>query len=100
MRSGEASSEEFFELGAVMLRKKYYVLANKYLEQAIKKWDGDEADLAQVSHGYTRSLLKDTNYLSFCVSSLGSVYILWDCRKAFAPSLHRIYFQRGRETTT
>ena len=33
-----------------MLRKKYYVLANKYLEQAIKKWDGDEADLAQVCH--------------------------------------------------
>lgn len=50
VRSGEASSEEFFELGAVMLRKKYYVLANKYLEQAIKKWDGDEADLAQVCH--------------------------------------------------
>jgi len=51
VRSGEASSEEFFELGAVMLRKKYYVLANKYLEQAIKKWDGDEADLAQVCYG-------------------------------------------------
>lgn len=48
MRSGEASSEEYFELGAVMLRKKFFVLANKYLEQAIKKWDGDEADLAQV----------------------------------------------------
>ena len=48
VRSGEASSEEYFELGAVMLRKKFFVLANKYLEQAIKKWDGDEADLAQV----------------------------------------------------
>jgi hypothetical protein len=32
-----------------MLRKKFYVLANKYLEQAIKKWDGDEQDLAQVN---------------------------------------------------
>jgi hypothetical protein len=49
VRSGEASSEEYFELGAVMLRKKFYVLANKYLEQAIKKWDGDEQDLAQVN---------------------------------------------------
>lgn len=48
MRSGEASSEEYFELGAVMLRKKFFVLANKYLESAIKKWDGDEQDLAQV----------------------------------------------------
>ncbi|GBG59375.1 hypothetical protein CBR_g38402 [Chara braunii] len=48
VRSGEASSQEYFDLGAVMLRKKLYVQANKYLEQAIKKWEGDEADLAQV----------------------------------------------------
>lgn len=48
VRSGQASSEEYFELGAVMLRKKFYVMANRYLEQAIGKWDGDEQDLAQV----------------------------------------------------
>ncbi|KAG0614726.1 hypothetical protein M758_6G199300 [Ceratodon purpureus] len=59
VRSGEASSEEFFELGAVMLRKKYYVLANKYLEQAIKKWDGDEADLAQVYNALGFSYFSD-----------------------------------------
>nr|XP_024378705.1 tetratricopeptide repeat domain-containing protein PYG7, chloroplastic-like [Physcomitrium patens] len=59
VRSGEASSEEFFELGAVMLRKKYYVLANKYLEQAIKKWDGDEADLAQVYNALGFSYFRD-----------------------------------------
>jgi len=61
VRSGEASSEEFFELGAVMLRKKYYVLANKYLEQAIKKWDGDEADLAQVYNALGFSYFSDDN---------------------------------------
>lgn len=59
VRSGEASSEEFFELGAVMLRKKYYVLANRYLEQAIKKWDGDEADLAQVYNALGFSYFSD-----------------------------------------
>eukprot|EP00897_Mesotaenium_endlicherianum_P005434 jgi/Mesen1/4919/ME000246S04138 len=48
VRSGQASSEEYFELGAVMLRKKFYYMADKYLEQAIKKWEGDEQDLAQV----------------------------------------------------
>jgi len=48
VRSGQASSEEYFELGAVMLRKKFYMMANRYLEQSIQKWEGEEADLAQV----------------------------------------------------
>ncbi|CAI5522340.1 unnamed protein product [Closterium sp. Naga37s-1] len=48
VRSGEASSEEYFELGAIMLRKKFFVVANKYLELAIAKWEGDEQELAQV----------------------------------------------------
>ncbi|GLJ52578.1 hypothetical protein SUGI_1119000 [Cryptomeria japonica] len=48
VRTGEASSLEYFELGAVMLRKKFYPLAAKYLEQAIEKWEGDVQDLAQV----------------------------------------------------
>lgn len=48
VRSGQASCEEYFELGAVMLRKKFYMMSNKYLEQAIKKWDGEPQELAQV----------------------------------------------------
>lgn len=49
VRSGDASSMELFELGAVMLRRKFYPAATKYLLQAIEKWDGDDQDLAQVS---------------------------------------------------
>ncbi|CAI5485041.1 unnamed protein product [Closterium sp. Yama58-4] len=48
VRSGEATSEEYFELGAIMLRKKFFAVANKYLELAIAKWEGDEQELAQV----------------------------------------------------
>lgn len=48
MRSGDASAMEYFELGAVMLRRKFYPAATKYLLQAIDKWDGDDQDLAQV----------------------------------------------------
>ncbi|BBN01459.1 hypothetical protein MPTK1_2g07550 [Marchantia polymorpha subsp. ruderalis] len=59
VRSGEASSLEYFELGAVMLRKKYYQLANKYLDQAIKKWDGSEQDLAQVYNALGFSYFSD-----------------------------------------
>lgn len=48
VRSGDASATELFELGAVMLRRKVYPAATKYLVQAIEKWDGDDQDLAQV----------------------------------------------------
>ncbi|EMS67053.1 Uncharacterized protein ycf37 [Triticum urartu] len=47
VRSGEGSATELFELGAVMLRRKFYPAAIKYLQQAIQKWDRDEQDLAQ-----------------------------------------------------
>ncbi|KAL8129806.1 hypothetical protein V2J09_018961 [Rumex salicifolius] len=48
VRSGDANATELFELGAVMLRRKFYPAAVKYLSQAIDKWDGEEQDLAQV----------------------------------------------------
>lgn len=48
VRSGDASATELFELGAVMLRRKVYPAATKFLLQAIEKWDGDDQDLAQV----------------------------------------------------
>lgn len=59
VRTGEALALEYFELGAVMLRKKFYVLASKYLEQAINKWDGDPQDLAQVHNALGYSLVCD-----------------------------------------
>lgn len=48
IRGGEATSEEYFELGAVLLRKKLYTQATKNLEKAIKVWDGETAEIAQV----------------------------------------------------
>lgn len=48
VRSGDATATEYFELGAVMLRRKFYPAATKYLLQAIEKWDRDDQDLAQV----------------------------------------------------
>ena len=48
VRSGDANATELFELGAVMLRRKFYPAATKFLLQAIEKWDGDDQDLAQV----------------------------------------------------
>lgn len=59
VRSGEANAVEYFELGAVMLRKKFYPLAAKYLEQAIEKWEGDVQDLAQVHNALGFSYASD-----------------------------------------
>lgn len=59
VRSGDASATEYFELGAVMLRRKFYPAAIKYLLQAIEKWDGDDQDLAQVYNALGVSYVLD-----------------------------------------
>ncbi|CAN1346717.1 Tetratricopeptide repeat domain-containing protein PYG7, chloroplastic [Linum perenne] len=59
VRSGDASATELFELGAVMLRRKFYPAATKYLLQAIEKWDGDDQDLAQVYNALGVSYIRD-----------------------------------------
>ncbi|KAJ1424897.1 Tetratricopeptide-like helical domain superfamily [Sesbania bispinosa] len=59
VRSGDASATELFELGAVMLRRKFYPAATKYLLQAIEKWDGENQDLAQVYNALGVSYVRD-----------------------------------------
>ncbi|KAL3638742.1 Tetratricopeptide repeat domain-containing protein pyg7, chloroplastic [Castilleja foliolosa] len=59
VRSGDASGTELFELGSVMLRRKIYPAATKYLVQAIEKWDGDDQDLAQVYNALGVTYVKE-----------------------------------------
>ncbi|XVF63268.1 hypothetical protein PTKIN_Ptkin09bG0074100 [Pterospermum kingtungense] len=59
VRSGDASATELFELGAVMLRRKVYPAATKYLLEAIEKWDGEDQDLAQVYNALGVSYVRD-----------------------------------------
>ncbi|KAK4358999.1 hypothetical protein RND71_021228 [Anisodus tanguticus] len=59
VRSGDASATELFELGAVLLRRKFYPAAIKYLRQAVDKWDGDDQDLAQVYNALGVSYVLD-----------------------------------------
>ncbi|KNA25143.1 hypothetical protein SOVF_009500 isoform B [Spinacia oleracea] len=59
VRSGDANATELFELGAVMLRRKFYPAATKFLLQAIDKWDGDDQDLAQVYNALGVSFVRD-----------------------------------------
>ncbi|KAG1360716.1 hypothetical protein COCNU_09G001790 [Cocos nucifera] len=59
VRSGDATATEYFELGAVMLRRKFYPAAVKYLQQAIEKWDRDDQDLAQVYNALGVSHVRD-----------------------------------------
>ena len=55
VRSGEATSEDSFELGVILLRKKLFTQATKNLEKAKKNWQGEEEELAQVHNalGYS-----------------------------------------------
>lgn len=63
IRGGEATSEEYFELGAVLLRKKLFTQATKNLEKAIKVWDGESTEIAQVHNalGYAYFNLDKTD---------------------------------------
>lgn len=60
IRTGEASCEDYFELGVILTRKKLYTQATKNLEKARRAWDGDEGELAQVH-----------NALGFCYAATG-----------------------------
>lgn len=55
VRVGEATSEDYFELGVILLRKKLFTQATKNLEKAKKGWEGEEEELAQVHNalGYS-----------------------------------------------
>jgi len=41
-------SQDYYELGVILTRKKLFTQATKNLEKAKKLWDGEESDLAQV----------------------------------------------------
>ncbi len=42
------SSQDYFELGVILTRKRLFTQATKNLEKAKKVWDGEENELAQV----------------------------------------------------
>jgi tetratricopeptide (TPR) repeat protein len=51
VRNQEATAEDYYELGVILLRKKLFTQANSNLKKALKDWDEDEGDeevLAQV----------------------------------------------------
>ncbi len=48
VRDGSATPEELFEIGCVMLRKKVFTQAVRHLEEALRTWDGEAEERAQV----------------------------------------------------
>ena len=48
IRAGDASAEEYFEMGSIMLRKKVFTQAVRNLKLAAQMWEGDKEDLAQM----------------------------------------------------
>ena len=48
IRAGNATAEEYFEMGSIMLRKKVFTQAVRNLKLAAQMWEGDKEDLAQI----------------------------------------------------
>lgn len=48
VRQKDATCEDYFELGVILLRKKLFTQATKNLEKAKKTWNGEPDELAQV----------------------------------------------------
>ena len=51
-RTGDATYDEYYELGVLLIRKKLFATALKHLDSAKRAWEGDEEGLSQVSHYY------------------------------------------------
>eukprot|EP00238_Polyblepharides_amylifera_P008138 CAMPEP_0196585098 /NCGR_PEP_ID=MMETSP1081-20130531/49521_1 /TAXON_ID=36882 /ORGANISM="Pyramimonas amylifera, Strain CCMP720" /LENGTH=223 /DNA_ID=CAMNT_0041906531 /DNA_START=181 /DNA_END=852 /DNA_ORIENTATION=- len=62
VRSGQASGEDLFELGVLLLRKKSYSQAIKNLESAVKVWDGEPEELAQAHNALGFALFSQDKY--------------------------------------
>lgn len=63
VRNQEASAEDYFELGVILLRKKLFTQATTNLEKALKSWEGEPEELAQVHNalGYSYFNLEKTD---------------------------------------
>eukprot|EP00884_Botryococcus_braunii_P015272 jgi/Botrbrau1/2428/Bobra.0395s0050.1 len=64
IRTGRATPEDCFELGAILLRKKLYTAATKNLERARREWEGEPEELAQIHNalGYAYLQMNRTDF--------------------------------------
>lgn len=62
VRAGRAESEEYFELGVVMLRKKSFAQAIKNLEMALNTWDGEPEEKAQAYNALGYAYFQQEKY--------------------------------------
>ena len=69
IRAGDATAEEYFEMGSIMLRKKVYTQAVRNLKLAAEMWQGDQEDLAQIhnalGYGYLETEKLDASVAEF-----------------------------------
>ena len=63
VRGGEASAEEYYELGAVLLRKKMFTPAIENLQKALDMWDsGDDQERAQAHNALGFALFQQKKH--------------------------------------
>jgi len=47
VRTGEATYEDYYELGSILMRKRLFTQGIKNIQKAVKTWEGDDVGLAQ-----------------------------------------------------
>ena len=71
IRTGDAVSEDYYALGVVLTRKKLFTQALKNYVKAIKLWEGDRSDLAEVRFtDRARALAALTRLVRWCCHTL------------------------------
>jgi len=84
INSQNVSASDYFEMGAILMKKKLYVQALRYLQKCIKLWDGEEVELAQVYNavGFVHAELDDKDqalfYLNKAVTIQPSYVSAWN----------------------
>ena len=115
VRKGDASSEDYYELGVILLRKRLNTAAITNLEKALEAWEGEEVDKAQVHNAlgfayfkqdkwpkaienYQVALDLQPGYVT-ALNNLGDAYEKSDeLKKALAVYQETLAFQPGNKT--
>ena len=66
VRTGDATAEEFYQYGAIMIEREYYSLAIKTLKQSVEKWEGKDVEEAQIHNALGFALQKMDKVRMIC----------------------------------
>ena len=83
VRTGEATAEELYQYGAIMIEREYYSLAIKTLKQSVEKWEGKDVEEAQIHNALGFALQKMDKVRRICARVFMHVTSLSYCERVY-----------------